>query len=179
MNRKLSTIFTNVLYPLVAIMSLTGIAGTAQSAAYIKFDGVEGESLDADHKGWIDVLSVDQGVHTSRSGDPVEQNLKADIKIDSSSVILGELARQGRQIGSVQVDLCEGTPATICDPGQVGDQHCYMKYELTDVIITSYQTGGSASNDDGDGRGTIGLTLKYETIKQAYTPAPNMCPTGN
>ncbi|MBW2092594.1 MAG: type VI secretion system tube protein Hcp [Deltaproteobacteria bacterium] len=29
-------------------------------AAYIKFDGVDGESQDKDHKDWIDVLSFSQ-----------------------------------------------------------------------------------------------------------------------
>ena len=30
----------------------------ANGAAYIKFDGVDGKSLDKDHKGWIDLSSV-------------------------------------------------------------------------------------------------------------------------
>lgn len=33
-------------------------SASAFSAAFLKFDGVEGESKDKDHKGWIDVLSV-------------------------------------------------------------------------------------------------------------------------
>ncbi|QXD23638.1 type VI secretion system tube protein Hcp [Opitutia bacterium ISCC 51] len=30
----------------------------AQGAAFLKFDGVDGESKDKDHKGWIDIESI-------------------------------------------------------------------------------------------------------------------------
>jgi len=33
-------------------------------AAYIKFDGVDGESKDKDHKGWSDLMSFGQAIHT-------------------------------------------------------------------------------------------------------------------
>lgn len=33
-------------------------------AAYIKFDGIEGESTDKDHKGWSDLMSFGQAIHT-------------------------------------------------------------------------------------------------------------------
>lgn len=32
----------------------------ALSAGYLKFDGIEGEAMDRDHKGWIDILSVSE-----------------------------------------------------------------------------------------------------------------------
>ena len=37
-------------------------------AAFMKFDGVDGESKDKDHKTWIDVLSLDKGVHKPGGG---------------------------------------------------------------------------------------------------------------
>ena len=37
-------------------------------AAFLKFDGVDGESKDKDHKCWIDVLSLDNGVHKPGGG---------------------------------------------------------------------------------------------------------------
>jgi len=37
-------------------------------AAYIKFDGIDGESQDKDHKEWIDILSFSQGMHQPGGG---------------------------------------------------------------------------------------------------------------
>ena len=37
-------------------------------AAYIKFDGVDGESKDSNHDKWIDVLSVDWGSNKPGGG---------------------------------------------------------------------------------------------------------------
>lgn len=43
-------------YNLLTLFILTPLFGHA--AAYIKFDGIDGESRDKDHKGWIDLHSI-------------------------------------------------------------------------------------------------------------------------
>lgn len=43
-----------------ATLVLMGSAFTADAAAYIKLDGVEGECQDKDHKGWSDLASFAQ-----------------------------------------------------------------------------------------------------------------------
>ncbi|MDI9446743.1 MAG: type VI secretion system tube protein Hcp, partial [Planctomycetota bacterium] len=37
-------------------------------AAYIKFDGVDGEAQDAQHKNWSDILSFSQGIRVPGGG---------------------------------------------------------------------------------------------------------------
>ncbi len=37
-------------------------------AAFAKYDGIDGESQDANHDKWIDVLSLDWGAHRSGGG---------------------------------------------------------------------------------------------------------------
>ena len=48
----------NTKHLLRCIVVLALIPTLSQGAAYIKFDGVDGESKDKDHKGWIDLTSV-------------------------------------------------------------------------------------------------------------------------
>ena len=40
----------------------------ADMAAFAKYDGVDGESKDANHDKWIDVLSIDWGSHKPGGG---------------------------------------------------------------------------------------------------------------
>ncbi|MEM9158163.1 MAG: type VI secretion system tube protein Hcp [Verrucomicrobiota bacterium] len=41
-----------------ALLAGLFLSASSFGAAYLKFDGVDGESKDKDHKGWIDILSV-------------------------------------------------------------------------------------------------------------------------
>ena len=165
------------VYPLVALLSMIGFSTTSQGAAYIKYEGIDGESQDKDHKSWSDLVSFGQSI-LKPGGGPAGQTaegLRLEMTIDSASVPLLDNALNGKSFGTVQIDLCEGTPATECDSTQVGDQHCYLKYELTNVLVTSYQTNASG-NDDAAARGTVKVRLKYDELRQDYIPSPVVCP---
>lgn len=43
---------------LTCLLMLLGVSFFANGAAYIKFDGIDGESKDKNHQGWIDLSSV-------------------------------------------------------------------------------------------------------------------------
>ena len=51
-------------------------------AVFAKYDGVDGESADANHDKWIDVLSNDWGSHKPGGGAaaPVSVNLVRDLR---------------------------------------------------------------------------------------------------
>ena len=96
----------------------SGIFGTAASAQssgflvpvqtapaiYVKFDGVDGESVDRDHKGWINLLSFSQGQYLpgSSPGDGASRTastFKKMIlrkKLDKASPKLAEAVCRGR-----------------------------------------------------------------------------------
>ena len=165
------------VYPLMALLSMIGFSTASQGAAYIKYEGIDGESKDQAHEGWIDVLSVDYGI-IKPGGTPNRESpegLSVEMVIDSASVPLFNNALNNTTYGTVEIDLCEGTPASICDPTQVGDQHCYLKYTLKNVLVTSYETNDSG-NDEAGTRGTVKVRLKFEKLNQEYTPAPLVCP---
>ncbi len=74
-------------------------------AAYIKFDGIDGECLDKDHKKWIDlesaghVLSRPRGGSTGVArarGDVIFEDLQCTKLLDKSSPKIAEAVAKGK-----------------------------------------------------------------------------------
>ena len=136
----------------------------ADAAWYAKFDGVDGESTDDSHKDWINLLSVDWGMHQSEAGATRRSSriIMDDFVItkmaDKTTPILTEPICKGEGFKKVEIELCKNN---------AGEQHCYLRYELKNVFITSYQIGGSA---EGDSVPTEQLSLNFEEIKTTYIP---------
>ena len=55
-------------------------------AAYIKFDGVDGEAQDKDHKGWSDLASFGQGLHKPGGGATGATRRRGDVILETSLV---------------------------------------------------------------------------------------------
>ena len=139
-------------------LALVGYAIDANAAAFVKFEGVEGQATDAKHKEWIDVLSFSQSIHRGDSGSSVRTTASAvfeDIvltkELDKSSPKLAESIAMGRVIPKVEFELTSSAGT-------------YYKYELTNVMVTSYSVSG-----DADERPTEQVSLNFEQIKTTYT----------
>jgi len=139
-------------------LGLVGYAIDANAAAYIKFDGVDGEATDANHKEWIEVLSFSQTIHRGDSGSSVRttagvvfEDIVLTKELDKSSPKLAESVATGKVIPKVEFELTSS----------VGT---YYKYELTNVMVTSYSVSGSA-----DEIPTEQVSLNFEEIKTTYT----------
>ncbi len=162
----------------ILILGTLGLSQDAFAAAFVKFDGVDGESSDKDHDKWIDVLSID-------FDDLRKITVSKDI--DSSTPKLIEAACKGVEsdpgvgiicsgatistppdsrgdlpveppIGEVTIDLCKTTPGKKLQ--------CYLQFELVNVRITSYSISGST---DGKQVPTENFSLNFEEIKVTYT----------
>ncbi len=138
-------------------------------AAYIKFDGIDGEAQDKDHKGWSDIGSFSQSLHqpgsaatgaTRRRGDVVLDDLAISKELDKSSPKLAEAVCNGKVFSKVEVHLT----ASYTDAGRV----TYLAYEMENVLITSYSIGGSGQSEDVP---VENFTLNFEKIKVTYTEA--------
>ena len=146
---------------LLAIAVLAWQAPSAEAAAFIKFEGVKGESTDKDHQGWIDVLSVQWG-STSRptSGRAAQPGRGAGTvsitkQTDTSSAALMRYNSSGKQFEKIVIDI------TSYDRSRT----TYMRYELRNVMITGFEPGGS-----GGGVPTETITFNYDKIKIDYMP---------
>ena len=136
-------------------------------AAYIKFDGVDGEAQDKDHKGWSDLLSFGQGMTqpgggatgaTRRRGDVIVDDISLVKELDKSSPKIAEAVCKGKVYPKVDIHLT----ASIANAGRV----TYYVYELKNVLVTSYNIGGSGQAEEVP---TENISLNFEEIKTTYT----------
>jgi len=136
-------------------------------AAYVKFDGIDGESQDKDHKNWSDILSFAQPIHqpggaktgaTRRRGDVVLEDIVVVKELDKASPKLAEAVCKGKVFPKVDLQVT----ASYTDAGRV----TYYAYELKNVMVTSYNVSGSGQSDEMP---VEELSLNFEEIKVTYT----------
>ncbi|MDR2451499.1 MAG: type VI secretion system tube protein Hcp [Candidatus Accumulibacter sp.] len=115
------------------------------SEIYVRIEGIEGESKDAKHKGWIDAVSLGYGVSQSSSmssggGGGVG---KADFNgvsfshyFDRASPNLFKYCAAGKHIPKVEISGCKSG----------GGQQEFVRVTLTDVIVTGVTPSGNAGS---------------------------------
>ncbi len=122
--------------------------------AFIKLDGIAGESTDSKHKGEIEVLSfswnIKQSIATSDGGGAGAGKAQVSdftiVKhIDKSSPVLMLAVCTGQHIRDGMF--------TVEDPrtargGKGGE--AFMKIKLNDILISSFQTGGGGTDQPTD-----------------------------
>ena len=136
-------------------------------AVFAKYDGVDGESKDENHDKWIDVLSIDWGAHkpgggmtgqSRRRGAAVVEDMTLTVEYEKSAPKLLEKCLKGEVIPKLELEQT----ATYG-----GSRATYLKYELKNVMVTSYQT--NASGNDEAGPPTVVVGNNFEEIKVTYT----------
>ena len=114
--------------------------------AFIKIDGIEGESTDSKHSGWIEATGCDMEIHqpvsetaSSAGGAGAGRANFSDFSfsklLDKASPKLAQACAAGTHFDKIEVELCRaGTEKVV-----------FMKIQLTDSIIS--HIGLSASGD--------------------------------
>jgi len=114
------------------------------SSAYIKFDGIDGESKSLGHEGWSEIVSFSQPIHkpglstdvTRRRGDVLLEDIVVVKQIDKASPKLAEAICKGTVFPKVEIHLTGPSEGSTC-------QGTFYVYELTNVLLTSYKVTGS------------------------------------
>lgn len=142
--------------------SALSISQTSGKVIAVKFDGVDGESNFVETVGWSDVLSYSWGAHrpdggatgaSRRRGSTVMEDFVLVKNIDKSTPKIQEKMLRGEVIPKVEiVEYLNGQQ--------------YWKYELKNVMVTSFVVAGSS---DFEGQDLEQITLNYEEIKYTYT----------
>jgi type VI secretion system secreted protein Hcp len=134
--------------------------------AFIKIDGIEGESTDDKHAGWIECTSFNSGLSqaTSATASSVggASAERADFKdfaitkqLDKASPKLALACADGTHINTIVVEICRaGT-----------DKVKFMEYKMSNCIISSVSTSGA----EGGEFPQESVTINYGKMEWAYT----------
>lgn len=133
---------------------------------FLEIEGIKGESKDDKHAGEIDLLSWSWGeTQTGRS----------------STGGGGGSGKVSMQDFHFVMNMCTATPHLMlaCATGSHikkavltcrkagGKQEEYLTIEFSDLLVSSYQTGGSSA---GDAYPTDQISLNFSKIKFSYAP---------
>lgn len=114
---------------------------------FLKLDGIQGESHDSKHKDEIDLLSWSWGASQTGTfaggggggaGKVNMQDFHFVMKVNKATPKLILACASGDHIKSAIL--------TCRKAGK--DQQEFLKYTFSDVLVSSYQTGGSGSGDE-------------------------------
>lgn len=127
---------------------------------FLKLDGIKGESTNSKHKDEIEVMSFSWGLsQASRApgsggaaGKVSVQDFSFVKRLDAASPLLIEASCRGDHIGSGLL--------TLAKAGDGKGQQEYLKIKFTDIIISSYQTGGSNAGDPAES-----VSLSFQNIE--------------
>jgi type VI secretion system secreted protein Hcp len=141
-------------------------ADAAQVDYFLKIEGIDGESTDDRHKNEIEILSWSWGETNAATmsrgagggaGKVNMQDIHFTTLMSKASPSLFLKCATGEHIKQ----------AVLTARKSGGDQQEYLKVTLTDVLISSYQTGGSSG--DG-GIPTDSFSLNFAKIEFEYKP---------
>jgi len=148
--------------------------------AFLKIDGISGESTDDKHKDWIEVLSFQHGMSqpssatASSSGGGTTERVNMDDwsitkLVDKSSPKLYEACASGKHFATVTLEVNRAG----------GDKLKYMEVKMEQVVISGVQLAGASALASGAGGAnaaqqqkqdhTEQVTFNFGKIKWTYT----------
>jgi type VI secretion system secreted protein Hcp len=145
-----------------------GVSSTGETAMamFAKYDGVDGESNDANHDKWIDVLSLHWGAHrpggtatgqSRRRGGAIVEDMVIAIEYEKASPKILEKCLRGEVLPKLEIELTANYG---------GARATYLRYELKNVMVTSYNIDATG---DESGPPVVEISNSFEEIKVAYT----------
>ena len=114
--------------------------------SFLKINGIEGESTDDKHNGWIEISSYNHAVTQSASATASSvgggSSGRSDFghfvltkQVDKASPKLCIACAAGTHFDKVTIDICRAGSEKVK----------YMAYELTNCIISSYAASGGSN----------------------------------
>jgi type VI secretion system secreted protein Hcp len=133
---------------------------------YLQIDGVNGESNDDKHKGWIEVEAIDWGVIQPTAGTvstagghtvgrAVFEAIRITKVVDLASPKLMELAAQGKTIPKAKLEFFRS------------DGNGPLKYY--EILLENVLVASNRKSFGGGGLVVDQLTLRYAKITEKYT----------
>jgi len=132
----------------------SGQAYAEQYRTYLLVPGIPGSSVDADHKDWIDVLSMSQGVSSTKKSVACS-DLSIMKVLDQAGPALWAAAAVGQVFPEVRIELVRGT-------GNLAP--VVYDIRISNARVTSSQTSGSSELP------TESVSFSYHSITLTFNP---------
>lgn len=141
----------------------------AQVDAFIKIDGVDGESKDDKHADEIDILSWDVGFTQGGtagkgtgqgSGKVTPRDLTIVKQMDKSSPVLYIACATGQVFKD----------AVLSQRKAGGQQDDFLVVTLEGVVVSDLTVNGGSAGADSGGTPTETVSLNYQRLEYSYKP---------
>jgi len=130
---------------------------------FLKIDGIPGESKDAKHSGEIEVKSWSWGAQqfgTFASGGGGGAG-----KVSMSDITFMQTMQKSSPLLMLHCANGKHIPQAILTARKAGeDQQEYLKITLSDILVSSYQTGGTGAGEVP----TESISLNFAKFEMAY-----------
>jgi len=135
---------------------------------FMKIEGANGESKDANHKDWTDIVSFSWGATQpgnmgsgggGGTGKASFNDLHVIARIDKASPAVMKHCASGKHLSKVEVSVCKAG----------GEQIEYSKITLEEVLVTSVQL----SCDQESERVLVNYAFQAGKVKQQYWEQSN------
>ena len=148
------------------VLGLSAQTSWAQFDMFLELDGIQGESLDQQHQGWIELLSFSSGigraVSSGSSGGPREvgnvnfSDITVTKTLDRASVPLRQAITQGQNIPFARIEFTKSAGG--------GQRVTFFEIMLDNVIVSSISTSAAS----GGSIPVESLSLNFTKIEWTY-----------
>ncbi|MCH8347254.1 MAG: type VI secretion system tube protein Hcp [Proteobacteria bacterium] len=154
--KKLLTLLSAGFMAFAVVLFLPRI-NSADAAAFMKIADIKGEASDKDHKDWIVIESISPPLKpTARAaGRRQHKPLTVTKAVDKASPKLHQASNSGKVFPTVIIEVAE----------YGGSRATYLKYELKNVMITSYSVNDSGTSGEVP---METITFSYSKIEYKY-----------
>lgn len=130
---------------------------------FMKIDGANGESKDANHKNWTDIVSFSWGATqpgTMASGGGLGagkasfNDLHVVARIDKAAPAVMKHCASGKHLSRIELSVCKAG----------GQQVEYTKITLDDVLVSSVQLSGELNSESV----VVNFAFQAAKVKQQY-----------
>jgi type VI secretion system secreted protein Hcp len=129
---------------------------------FLRVDGIQGESADAKHKGEIDVLSWSWG-ETQATGSPSSAGGAGKVELSDLTVVT-HVSKASPHLLLACATGKHIKSAVLTGRKAGKGQAEFLTFSLSDVLVSSYQTGGSASVEPP----TDSVSLNFAKLQVEY-----------
>ena len=138
-------------------------------SVYMNYEGIEGETTDANHAGWMDIEHLSWG--TSRNISSASSTSTDRESANASITDLNITRSMDSATPALFIESCCGKGKTVivelCKTGEGSGSDTYMQYTLTNALISNYTMTGQS---DSNARPVEHITISFQDVEVKYTP---------